>query len=97
MEFIKRFGAFILAAAMLISGGLEKLFKLNTDKETNSVRQGIVSERMGISRARAEEVESLEEFVEKDVIKGNRPAVERYPGTHYIEINEEKKKYYLTV
>ncbi len=86
MSLNKKVSALMLASVITLGGLAEEVLKLNTDKEDNRLRQGVVSKWMGVSKVRAEEAENLEEFIEEDkieetdnLVKGNRSAFERYP------------------
>lgn len=85
MELGNRIKALVLAGVISLSGTIVDLLNLNTNEADNRVRQGIVSEWMGISRTRAEEVESLEELVEKVSIEEKEQSVEEVK-----EIDEKK-------
>ena len=76
MNLGRRVKALVLAGIMALSCAVIEDLILNTNEADNKVRQGILSEWMGISRARAEDVESLEEIVEKDPLEEKEQSVE---------------------
>lgn len=86
MEVKKRVGSIVLATGVLFSGVLDGLVNLNKDEKANNVRQGVFSEWKGIPRGRAEEVESLEEFVEEKVSEENNQVDEEL-----VQTEDEKK------
>ncbi len=103
----KTIGTITLATGILFSGMQDGLVNLNKDEKDNRVRQGVVSE-WGIAKARAEEVETLEEILESQIVgseeetiveenvgftkKVNKPASERYPE---IGFTDEVNQYFI--
>ncbi len=91
MEIKKSVGPIVLATGILFSGVLDGLVNLNKDEKDNRQRQGTVSKMLGITTTRAEEVESLEEFVEGSIVgneeenerKVSKPVSERYPEVNF--------------
>ncbi len=94
----KTVGTITLATGILFSGVLDGLVNLNKDEKDNKVRQGVVSE-WGIPKVRAEEVETLEEILESQIVgsekeavveenvenerKVSKPVSERYPEVNF--------------